>query len=95
MPEGAMAFFKGISASGYFLPFLKGTETFCGLLLLAGVAAPIALVILAPITIHIFLFHANLTPGIENLIMPIAMVVLHVTAATAYWDMYRPLFSKK
>lgn len=92
LPEGAMAFLGGLASSGYFFPVLKGTEVISGLLLLTGIAAPVALVILAPISLQIFLFHAILTPGLENLVLPAAIIALHVTAATAYWSLYRPLF---
>ena len=94
MPEGAVAFFTGVMSAGYFMPLLKGTEVICGLLLLSGFAAPVALVILAPITIQIFMFHAMLTPGIQMIVMPAVMVVLHLVAAKAFWPMYRPLFNK-
>ncbi|MEO5668133.1 MAG: DoxX family membrane protein [Bdellovibrionota bacterium] len=94
MPEAAMAFFGGIMKTGYFMPVLKVTETICGALLLSGFAAPLALVILAPITLQIFLFHSMLTPGLGNIVMPLVMAVMHVVAATAYWHLYRPLFTK-
>lgn len=92
MPEKAAAFMTGMMGSGYFLPLLKITETAGGILLLTGIAAPVALVILAPITVHIFLFHAYLTPGINEIILPLAMVILHVIAMSAYGDIYKPLF---
>jgi putative oxidoreductase len=55
MSPAAMEFMKGIMGSGYFLPFLKITETSCGFLLLIGLWAPLALVILAPITLNIIM----------------------------------------
>src|SRR4051812_32488778 len=85
MPPAAMEFTKGIMGSGYFLPFLKTIETSCGLLLLIGFWVPLALVILAPITLNIFMFHLNLTPGIENLILPLVMVIVHVLAMSTCW----------
>lgn len=94
MPEGAMAFMGGMMAAPYFFPVLKGTEVICGALLLSGFAVPLALVILAPITLQIFLFHSFLTPGLENVIMPLAMIALHVLAATGYWHLYKPLFKR-
>jgi putative oxidoreductase len=94
LPEPAMALAGALAGSGYFLPVLGATQTICGLLLLSGFAAPLALVILAPITLQIILFHAFLTPGLQNLVLPLIMVVLHVTAAGAYWRIYRPLFSR-
>ncbi|ASD62298.1 acyltransferase [Bdellovibrio bacteriovorus] len=94
MPEGAMAFMGGMMAAPYFFPVLKGTEVICGALLLSGFAVPLALVILAPITLQIFLFHSFLTPGLENVIMPVVMIALHVLAATGYWNLYKPLFKR-
>ena len=95
MPEGAMAFMGGMMAAPYFFPVLQGTEVICGALLLSGMWSPLALVILAPITIQIFLFHAVMTPGLENLVMPIAMVALHLFAASAYKGIYKPLLARK
>jgi putative oxidoreductase len=95
MPEAAMAFNKGMAASVYFMPLLKVTEVVGGLLLLVRFAAPLALVILAPITLHIILFHAFLTPGINNLILPGIMGLLHVIAIAGYWGLYKPLLSRK
>ena len=89
-----MGFLGGLVSSGYFLPVLAATQTMAGFLLLTGFAAPLALVILAPITLQIFLFHLFLTPGLSNLILPLLMGILHIAAASAYWRMYRPLFSK-
>ena len=61
--EGAMAdFFKGMTATGYFIYLLKGTEITCGLLLLSGRFVPIALVVLAPVILNIFLVHSFMAP---------------------------------
>lgn len=57
-------------------------------------APPVMLVILAPITIQIFLLHTFLTPGLTNLILPAILIVAHVTAAMGYWHLYRPLFNR-
>jgi putative oxidoreductase len=95
MPPAAMDFMKGIMGSGYFQAFLKITETSCGFLLLIGFCAPLALVILAPITLNIIMFHLNLTPGVQNLILPSIMVIAHILAMSAYWNLYKPLFSNK
>lgn len=71
LPEALQTFNKGMEASVYFMPFLKATETLCGLMLLAGMFVPLALVVLAPITLNIFLVHAFMAP--EGL--PIAIVI--------------------
>src|SRR4051794_24971714 len=81
-PEACRAFIGAMMATGYFFPLLKTTETLSGLLLLSGFGVPVALVILAPITIQIFAFHTFMTPGAKNLILPLIIIVLHVKAAT-------------
>jgi putative oxidoreductase len=95
MPEAASGFMKGMMGTGYFFPVLKITETVGGFFVLIGIAAPVALVVLAPITLQIILFHANLTPGIGELILPLLMVIAHVVAISGYWDLYKPLFLKR
>lgn len=95
MPVKLQEFTTSLVNTGYFMPVLKGTETLCGLMLLTGFAPAIALVILAPITIQILLLHGFLTPGIQNLVIPILVLVLHLTAAAGYWTVYRPLFKAK
>ncbi len=94
MSEIATAFVGGLMKSGYFMPVLGGTQVVGGLLLLVGFASPLAFVILAPVTLQIFLFHFFLTPGLQNLGLPVLMVFLHVIGAMAYWPTYRSLFSK-
>ncbi len=95
MPEAAATFMKGIMATGYFFPLLKITETVCGFLLLTCIAAPVALVILAPVTLNILLFNLCLNSGTGNLILPSIMIVVHVLAMSTYWSLYKPLFAKK
>jgi uncharacterized membrane protein YphA (DoxX/SURF4 family) len=92
MSDAAAQFAQAMVQTGYFFPVLKSTEVIGGALLLTGLAVPLALLILAPITIQIVLFHLFLTPGFENQIMSIAMVTLHLLSAIAYWPLYRPLF---
>lgn len=94
VPVKLQNFQAALQATGYFLPFLKLTETICGLLILTGVYARIGLVVLAPISVNIFLVHLFLTPGIENLVLPVVIVILHVTAASAYWKTYSQLFER-
>lgn len=95
MPEAAMAFMKGIMGAVYFFPLLKITETLCGFLLIFNIAAPLALVVIAPVTLHILLFHVFLTPGnAGELVLPVAMGLLQVIAMSGYWNKYKGLFSK-
>lgn len=93
MPEKAMLFMQGIVATGYFLPFLKITETLAGALLFFKRLSPLALIILAPITLNIFLMHVFLTPELASLILPIIMVSCHVLAMLGFAQKYKTLWT--
>lgn len=70
--EGPIAdFFRGMMATQYFFYLLKGTEITCGILLMTGTFVPLALVILAPIILNIFLVHAFMMPDG----LPLAIVI--------------------
>ena len=58
--ESAAAFMGALFGTGYFFPVLKITEIFAGLLLLTNRFVPLGLVLLSPIVVQIFLFHAFL-----------------------------------
>jgi putative oxidoreductase len=94
MPETVAHFMGALANTGYFFPVLKATETICGLLLLTGIFAPVALVVLAPITLQIFLFHLFMTPEPQNSVLPVVMIILHVLAMLRYKNVYRPLFRR-
>ena len=89
LPEKAVAYMAGLMAAPYFFPVLKATEVIAGAALTTGFFAPLALIVLAPITIQIVLFHLILAPA--GSAMAIVMLVAHLTAATRYWLYYRPL----
>lgn len=55
-------FFNGMMATGYFFYLLKGTEIVCGLMLMSGYFVPLALVVLAPVVLNIFLVHLFMAP---------------------------------
>ncbi len=95
LPQAAMAFVGGLMQSGYFMPLLSGTQVVGGFLLLTGLAAPFALVILAPVTLNILLFHLFLTPGLQNLWLALVLTFLQVVAMAHYARVYRPLFSRR
>lgn len=89
----AGSFIGGLFQAGYFFPFLKGIEITLGVFLLARIFVPLSLVILAPISVHIFLFHAFLAP--TNLPVAIVTLGLNLYLAWAYRDHYKPLFQVK
>jgi len=93
LPENLQTFAKGLAASTYFMPFLKGTEMTCGLLLLIGAYVPLALIVLAPILINIFLTHLFLAP--EGLVLATILGALEIYLAffvSPYKDVVRRIF---
>lgn len=66
-PEGA-SFIENLKSFGYVWPALKITELLCGLMLIFGYFGPLALFILAPITLGIVLFHVLLSPGLDAIL---------------------------
>lgn len=68
-------FIMSLVNSGYLMYLIKFTEIIIGVLLLANLYVPLALVIIAPISLNIFLFHAFLEP--EGLPVGIALVILN------------------
>ncbi len=92
VPEKAMAFGAAMMSTGYLFKFVKATEVLVGILLLSKRAVPLALVILAPITLNIFAFHAFLAPS--GLPMAIVVLALQLYLAWTRRDAYRPLFAR-
>jgi uncharacterized membrane protein YphA (DoxX/SURF4 family) len=97
-PQGlepnAEAFMTGLIGSGYFWPFLKVTEIVCGLLLLAGLYVPLALVVLAPIVINIVAFHLFLAFG-PGAVPGFLALALGIYLAYCYRSSYRGVLQRK
>lgn len=80
MEPGAMAdFFTGLMGTQYFFYLLKGTEIVCGAFLMSGFFVPLALVILAPIIINIFMVHAFMDP--KGLVVALLLIVFEIYLA--------------
>lgn len=88
--EGAENFMSSLNSTGYLLRFLGVMEIFIGGLLLANKWVPFALVLLAPITVNVLLFHLFLdSPG---LILAFVVALLNITLIYKHWRVYKPLF---
>jgi uncharacterized membrane protein YphA (DoxX/SURF4 family) len=93
MPERLKTFNDGLMASGYFFNLLKATELVCGLMLVTGFFVPLALVVLAPIALNIFLVHAILAPEGLALAVVIGVLMIYLSFfAEPYASVIRPLF---
>jgi hypothetical protein len=93
VPEGAMAFGAALMHTGYMFPLIKSTEVVGGALLLSNRYVPLALILLAPVVVNIFLFHLFLTPG--EIGMASFIVLLEGGLAFAHRANYRGLLLAK
>lgn len=96
LPEALKTFMAGMMATKYFFPLLKGTEVVCGVLLLSGQFVPLALVVLAPICLNIFLTHLFLAPS--GLVLAIVVGLLETYLAffaSPYKEAIRLIFKRK
>jgi uncharacterized membrane protein YphA (DoxX/SURF4 family) len=90
MPQPATDFFGALVATGYMIRLIFFGQLIGGVLLLTGVAVPLALVILAPIVVNILFFHLFLAPG--GLAIAFIVVAMEVFLAWRYQDAFAPLF---
>jgi len=88
MPEGAGAFIGGLAGAGYFFPLLKGTEVLASVALLSNRYVPLALTVLAPITLNILLFHLVLAPAPA---LPLVMIAAQLFLAWMHREAFAPV----
>jgi len=79
LPQNMVTFTNGLMVTVYFFPLLKGTEVVCGALLLSGFFVPLALVVLAPIILNIFMVHAFMAP--EGVVLALVIGALEIFLA--------------
>jgi putative oxidoreductase len=96
LPERLVTFNAGLEATGYFMTLLKLTETLCGLLILSGNFVPLALVVLAPVTLNIFLVHAFMAPSGLPLAIILGLLQIYLAFfAAPYAPVVKELFRRK
>ncbi len=90
LPTNASSFMFSLKATGYVLPIVGILEILIGLLLLVNKSVPFALLLLAPISINILLFHLYLDlPKIGG---ALAIFIINLILIFKHWKYYRPLF---
>ena len=89
--DAAGAFEGGLFGAGYFFPLLKVVEVLSGIMLLINKYTTLFLLIIFPITLNIFLFHAFLEPS--GLTMAAPMILINLFLGYAYRNYYAPLFT--
>ena len=91
-PTGtAGEFMSSLNATGYIFPLLGILEVFIGLMLLLKKWVPFAIILLAPISVNILLFHLFLElPGVA---VALLIAIFNGILIYKHWKLYRPLFS--
>lgn len=93
LPPEAQKVIGGL-AVGYVLPWLVGiTELVVGVLLVSGQWVPLALVLLAPLSVNLLAFH--LTTSIEAGIPAYVVAGLNLILMFLYYPRYSPLLKRQ
>ncbi len=86
-------FMEGLMAAHYLFPLIKVTELVCGIALIIGIFAPLATVIIFPVSLNILLFHAIVEKG--DIGASIFIVLANLFLAYAYREKYKPMLAIK
>jgi len=89
MAPAGVAFSGALYATGYMLQLASGVQLVSGVLLLIGRFVPLALAMLAPMVVNIFLFHVFLEPS--GIGMGLLVVAAEIGLAWSYRDKFRPM----
>lgn len=92
LPAAAENFFGALIDTGYMIQLIGATEVAGGLLVLSGGFTPLGLVILAPVSVNILLFHLMLAPDIDDAAAGYAMFGLNLVLGLMYMPSYAGLF---
>tara|TARA_R100000935_G_scaffold23395_1_gene42735 strand:- start:52513 stop:52890 length:378 start_codon:yes stop_codon:yes gene_type:complete len=90
MPPAAANFIESLETTGYAFYLVAILEIAVALMLLLKKWVPFALVLLAPLTFNILLFHIFL--DVSDIWVAIVIFSLNVILMYKYWKAYRPLF---
>ena len=93
MSPAATAFQMGLFGSGYFFKYMKVIEIVSGFFLLINRYTALFTVIIFPVSLNIFLFHAILLPS--GVPVGTAVLVLNLFLGIAYRKYYSGMFTAK
>ena len=92
-PEAAATFLGGLFVSGYVFPLLNLMMVIVGVLLVVNRFVPLALVLFAPFTVNIILFHVYL--DMSSIGPGLVVLILHLYLLFANFESYKPLLKAK
>lgn len=92
MPEAAGEFMQALAESGYMLPMVGIVEILCGALLLVRQWSALSLLLLAPLSVNLVLFHVFLAPAQIGMALFVAAANLYLlfTYKSKYQLVLRP-----
>ncbi|WP_316828861.1 DoxX family membrane protein [Pedobacter miscanthi] len=93
MTAAQTSFMTGAMAAVYLFPLIKITELIGGVLLLINRTAPLAAIIIFPVTLNIFLYTTFLAQP-KDLPMIAVMLLFNLFLFYAYRTKYLPIVSK-
>lgn len=86
-------FMDGMTASVYLMTTVKVVELVCAIAFLSGRFVPLATVVIFPINLNIFLFHAFLEP--QGLPVAILLLLGNLFLAWNYREKYKAMLAAK
>jgi len=92
-PGAAGVFKAGLMAAGYFYPMQKTLQVLGGLALLTNRYAPLAAVVLFPISLNVFLFHTLLAP--EAWEMGVLLLIPNLLLGYGWRKYYAGIFTRR
>ena len=95
LPQPAVDLFMALAASGYILKLVAITEIVTGVLLLVRRYSALALVLLAPLSVNIVLFHLVLAPSISAGAPAYLLAGINVYLLFQYLPKYKAMLSAK
>lgn len=91
LPENASDFMTSLGATGYILPVVGALEVYIGILLVLKKWVPFALILLAPISVNILLFHVFLDLS-GGMIGALVVALLNGILIYKHWPQFKSLF---
>lgn len=91
LPPAAGAFMGAMAETGYMLPLIALTEIIAGALILSNKLTALGLVLLAPVSVNIVLFHLALAPagGVPGYVL----AALNLYLLIVHLPKYKPMLS--
>ncbi|MFZ5444400.1 MAG: hypothetical protein ACOZQL_30695 [Myxococcota bacterium] len=91
--EGVAGQYVAALSATYLMALVKVVELAAGLALLANRFVPLALVVLAPVTVNIVGFHTLIEFG--HLPVPVLLLAAHLWLAWSHREAFRPLLQAR